>query len=93
MEVDGTALPRDEDNLRHAIRPSACSIHLSESPALIDGESATVKRLFHEAAHHLRLQPAHAEMASLRLPAEAVQLIGVVTAVLREVAGPSRLAP
>ncbi|MEA3642102.1 MAG: S24 family peptidase [Lamprobacter sp.] len=26
--------------------------------ALIDGESATVKRLYRE-AHHLRLQPAH----------------------------------
>ena len=51
--------------------------------ALIDGEAATLKRLYRE-AHHLRLQPANAAMAPLRLAPEAVQLIGVVTAVLRE---------
>ncbi len=51
--------------------------------ALIDGEAATLKRLYRE-ADHLRLQPANAAMAPLRVPAEALQLIGVVTAVLRE---------
>ncbi len=51
--------------------------------ALIDGEAATLKRLYRE-AHHLRLQPANAEMAPLRLAPETVELIGVVVAVLRE---------
>ncbi|MEA3639622.1 MAG: hypothetical protein VBE63_06725 [Lamprobacter sp.] len=34
-------------------------------------------------ARGLRLQPANAEMAPLRFPAQAEQRIGVVTAVLR----------
>lgn len=50
--------------------------------ALIDGEAATVKRFYREAAS-IRLQPANSAMAPLRYPPEAVQLIGVVTAILR----------
>ncbi|WP_428995730.1 LexA family protein [Lamprobacter modestohalophilus] len=49
----------------------------------MDGEAATLKRFYRE-AHHIRLQPAHAEMLPLRYPAEAVGLIGIVTAILRE---------
>ncbi|MBK1707343.1 LexA family protein [Halochromatium glycolicum] len=55
--------------------------------ALIDGEAATLKRLYHEGAT-VRLQPANAAMAPLQFPAEAVQLIGVVTGVLRGAAQP-----
>ncbi|MEE4110535.1 MAG: S24 family peptidase [Halieaceae bacterium] len=54
--------------------------------ALINGEAATLKRLYREGAT-VRLQPAHADLLPLRYPAEAVALIGVVVVVLRDGAG------
>lgn len=69
----------------HAAKPLERSIGANGEVlvALIDGLSATVNRLYRE-AHHLRLQPANAAMAPLRLAPKIVALIGVVVAVLRE---------
>ena len=85
LRVRGDSMTEDQinDGDLILIAPQASAANGEVVVALIDGEAATVKRLYRE-AHHLRLQPAHAEMAPLRVPAEAVQLIGVVTAVLRE---------
>ncbi len=51
--------------------------------ALLDGEEATLKRLFHE-LDHIRLQPANPAMAPIRVQAENLQIQGVVIGVLRK---------
>ncbi len=51
--------------------------------ALLDGEEATLKRLFHE-LDHIRLQPANPAMAPIRVQAESLQIQGVVIGVLRK---------
>ncbi len=86
LRVRGDSVIGDgiEDGDLILIAPQASARDGAIVVALIDGEAATLKRLYRE-AHHLRLQPAHAEMAPLRVPTESVQLIGVVTAVRREV--------
>ncbi|NBC46910.1 MAG: peptidase [Gammaproteobacteria bacterium] len=77
-----------EDQIEHGdlilIAPQAGAGNGEVVVALIDGEAATLKRLYHEGAM-VRLQPAHAGLLPLRVPAQAVQLVGVVTAILREV--------
>ncbi|MFN2382952.1 MAG: transcriptional repressor LexA [Gemmatimonadota bacterium] len=52
--------------------------------ALIDGESATLKRLHREPGGTIRLEPANAAHASQRYAASRVQLLGVVIGVLRK---------
>ena len=51
--------------------------------ALLEGEEATLKRLFHE-IDHIRLQPANPAMAPIRVRAEDLQIQGVVIGVLRK---------
>ncbi|MDV2494815.1 MAG: transcriptional repressor LexA [bacterium] len=51
--------------------------------ALLDGEEATLKRLFHE-LDHIRLQPANPAIAPIRVQAENLQIQGVVIGVLRK---------
>ncbi|MFQ6672809.1 MAG: transcriptional repressor LexA [Candidatus Tectimicrobiota bacterium] len=51
--------------------------------ALVDGEEATLKRLFHE-LDHIRLQPANPAMAPIRVRAETLQIQGVVIGILRK---------
>lgn len=51
--------------------------------ARIEGETATVKRLFRE-KEHIRLQPENAAYEPLIVPGEAVEIIGKVTSLLRE---------
>ena len=50
--------------------------------ALIDGD-ATVKKFHREAGGRVRLQPANPDMEPLRVPADQVEVRGVVIAVLR----------
>jgi len=50
--------------------------------ALIDGQEATLKRLYRQGAM-VRLQPAHPTMAPLNLEAERVDVQGVVVGLLR----------
>ena len=85
LRVRGDSMIDDgiEDGDLILIAPQASAPDGAIVVALIDGEAATLKRLYRE-AHHLRLQPANAAVAPLRLAPEAVELIGVVTAVLRE---------
>lgn len=52
--------------------------------ALIDGESATLKRLHREPGGTIRLEPANAAHPSQRYAASRVQLLGVVIGVLRK---------
>jgi repressor LexA len=54
--------------------------------ALIDGLEATLKRFFRE-PNHIRLQPAKSGMTPLRYRLDQVEVIGVVTAIMRMVAG------
>ncbi len=84
LRVRGDSMTDDgiEDGDLILIAPQASARDGEIVVALIDGEAATLKRLYRE-AHHLRLQPANPAMAPLRLAPEAVELIGVVTAVLR----------
>jgi repressor LexA len=84
LRVRGDSMTGDgiEDGDLILIAPQASARDGKIVVALIDGEAATLKRLYRE-AHHLRLQPANPAMAPLRLAPEAVELIGVVTAVLR----------
>jgi len=52
--------------------------------ALVDGESATVKKLYREPGNRIRLQPANATMDALVLDARQVQVQGVVVGVIRK---------
>ncbi|MBK1703738.1 LexA family protein [Halochromatium glycolicum] len=85
LRVRGDSMTEDqiEDGDLILIAPQASAANGEIVVALIDNEAATLKRLYHEGAT-VRLQPAHAALRPLRVPAEAVQLIGVVTAVLRQ---------
>ncbi|MEJ2051427.1 MAG: transcriptional repressor LexA [Calditrichota bacterium] len=51
--------------------------------ALIDGQDATLKRIFRE-NEMIRLQPANASMSPLIKPADAVKIRGVVIGVMRK---------
>ena len=51
--------------------------------ALVEGEEATLKKLFHE-IDHVRLQPANPAVAPIRVRAEDLQVQGVVIGVLRK---------
>lgn len=53
--------------------------------ALVDGQEATLKRLYREGAS-VRLQPANASMVPLILAADRVQVQGVVVGVIRKYA-------
>lgn len=51
--------------------------------ALINGEQVTLKKFYIE-ADGIRLQPANPEMEAIRLKNEEVQVLGIVTGVIRE---------
>jgi repressor LexA len=52
--------------------------------ALIDGEAATVKKLYREGDGRIRLQPANAAMAPMYFAAEDVRIQGIVVGVIRK---------
>ncbi len=52
--------------------------------ALVDGESATVKKLYRERNGIIRLQPANENMEPIRLEADRVEVQGVVVGVIRK---------
>ena len=52
--------------------------------ALIDGESATLKKLYREGGGRVRLQPANAAMDPIYVDAERLRVQGVVIGVLRK---------
>jgi repressor LexA len=52
--------------------------------ALLEGQNTTLKKWFREPSGRVRLQPANRAMAPLILPEVAVQVQGVVIAVLRK---------
>jgi repressor LexA len=51
--------------------------------ALIDGESATVKKLYREPGGRVRLQPANEALEPMYFPADRVRVQGVVVGVIR----------
>ena len=51
--------------------------------ALIDGASATVKKLYREGGECVRLQPANASLEPMYFPADQVQVQGIVVGVIR----------
>jgi repressor LexA len=52
--------------------------------ALVNGAETTLKRFYREPDNIIRLQPANATMAPIRVPASSVQVQGKVLAVLRK---------
>jgi repressor LexA len=52
--------------------------------ALVDGESATVKKFYRERDGRIRLQPANETMLPLYYPAHRVQVQGIVVGVIRK---------
>lgn len=52
--------------------------------ALVDGESATVKKLYREADGRVRLQPANEAMDPIMVEADRLQVQGVVVGVIRK---------
>jgi len=52
--------------------------------ALINGESATVKKFFPEDSGFVRLEPANSAMSAIIVPAKACQIQGVVIGLLRK---------
>ncbi len=52
--------------------------------ALVEGESATVKKLFRERDGRIRLQPANATMQPMYYPEASIQIQGIVVAVIRK---------
>ncbi|MEA3638562.1 MAG: LexA family transcriptional regulator [Lamprobacter sp.] len=89
LRVRGDSMTEDqiEDGDLILIQPKVFADNGAIVIALIEGERATVKRFYRD-AHHIRLQPANAEMAPLRFTSDAVEILGVVTAVLRELPRP-----
>lgn len=51
--------------------------------ALIDGEAATVKKLYREKGGQIRLQPANERLQPMFFPSERVKIQGVVVGVIR----------
>ena len=51
--------------------------------ALVDGESATVKKLYRERDGRIRLQPANESLSPMYFPADRVTVQGVVVGVIR----------
>lgn len=51
--------------------------------ALVDGENATVKKLYREPGDRIRLQPANHELAPMLYDAHRVQIQGIVVGVIR----------
>lgn len=51
--------------------------------ALVDGSEATLKRFFHD-GENVRLQPANERMEPIRIPADRVQVQGVVIGLIRK---------
>ncbi len=52
--------------------------------ALVDGDAATVKKLYREPGNRIRLQPANVTMDPIVLDAHQVQVQGVVVGVIRK---------
>jgi repressor LexA len=52
--------------------------------ALVDGESATVKKLYREPGNRIRLQPANERMDPIVVDARQVQVQGIVVGVIRK---------
>ena len=52
--------------------------------ALVDGEAATVKKLYREPGNRIRLQPANAGMTPILVDARDVRVQGVVVGVIRK---------
>ncbi|HEU4453172.1 MAG TPA: transcriptional repressor LexA [Longimicrobium sp.] len=52
--------------------------------ALVDGDSATVKKFYKESGGQVRLQPANPTMLPMYYPAERVQIQGIVVGVIRK---------
>jgi repressor LexA len=52
--------------------------------ALVDGDSATVKRFYREAGGWIRLQPANESMRPLRVHEDNIMIQGVVVGVIRK---------
>ena len=52
--------------------------------ALVDEESATVKKYYREADGRVRLQPANPEISPLLYPEDRVRVQGIVVGVLRK---------
>ena len=52
--------------------------------ALVDGESATMKKLYHETDGRVRLQPANPALDPLLFDADRVRIRGVVVGVIRK---------
>jgi repressor LexA len=86
LRVRGDSMTEDqiEDGDLILIAPWARAANGEIVVALIDGEDATVKRLYRERDGLIRLQPANDAVAPLRLAPARVAILGVVTAVLRE---------
>jgi repressor LexA len=51
--------------------------------ALVDGEAATVKKLYREKGGQIRLQPANERLQPMFFPSERVKIQGVVVGVIR----------
>ena len=52
--------------------------------ALVDGDSATVKKLYREGGNKVRLQPANPTMAPIVVDADDIRIQGVVVGVIRK---------
>ena len=52
--------------------------------ALVQGESATVKKLYREPGRQIRLQPANPTMEPIVVPADEVRIQGIVVGVIRK---------
>jgi repressor LexA len=52
--------------------------------ALVEGERATLKKLYHEGPNVIRLQPANATMKPILVDADDVEIQGIVIGILRK---------
>jgi repressor LexA len=85
LRVKGDSMIEEhiEDGDFVIVRESAQADNGDMVVALVDGENATLKRLYRENGG-IRLQPANPAMEPLHLPAERVLIRGVVVGVMRK---------
>jgi repressor LexA len=72
---------RDGDYVVVSARPMAQNGEMVV--ALVDGDSATVKKFYREPDGRVRLQPANAAMPPMFFPEQAVRVQGIVVGVIR----------
>jgi repressor LexA len=86
LKVEGQSMIEEQisDGDYVVVHAQSTSLDGQTVIALIDGDSATVKKFYREADGRIRLQPANPAMEPIIEEAENVQIQGIVVGVIRK---------